>query len=236
MSIGFPDWQKPALVWDNPFVAARQNLTSGVELFPFFNEPGLKYQSYQLKLTFTNGAQSPTNYALVELRFYDDLAGTQQVWIDQVEVNAGAKVTFITDRLHGAQMSLLPTFPGGTLACDWIFSNRPADKLRVLEYPDAADRIIKQNDVAAIPAATTGSHRFAALFNGSAVIYTNASGQGIWRLYYGSLALELQQITFTAAGQAMRELWLPMRPLHYTIENTGGAPQSYTTSVVARDT
>jgi len=236
MSIGHPDFQRQILVSDNPFVAADKGLTSGVEEFPFLGEQALKYASYQLRFAFNNGAASPTNYAGVTLRFYSSLTLTRLIWEDFLEINPGGVSTYVTDRIHGAQMSLVPIFPGGTLDVVWMYSNRPADRLHILEAPKDNDRIMISHDTVNVGAGATSGHRFVPLWNGPVIVSLDASAgiNATWSFYFGSNANIHHKIQFPSAP-LFQELILPTRPMHYTVTNTGAAAADFITSIWGRD-
>lgn len=235
VALDWPDYNPPTRVADDPFVAARQGLTSGVEQFPFFNPPATRWASYHLKLVYTNGAATATNYAQVEIRGYDDLSATQLIWRDVIEVNPGAVETYVTDRLHGAHVSLFPTFPGGTLDCDWVLNNRPETQLRILEYPAAADRLLLVRDTANVAGGTTTGHRFVPSFTGPGNISLDAPTAATWTFYCGSLVNPLFTVPVPATTVFPVTLQLPTRPLHFTISNPGGAATVYHTSIWAAD-
>ena len=221
---------------DQPFVAARQAMTSGVELAAFLNTQASLFQSYVLKLNFSNGAQSATNFALIEIRFYDD--ANNVIWKDIVEVNAGNPDTYITDRMHGNFMKLFPTFPGGTLNVDWIMSNRPADRLKVLEAPTGADRILVQDQQTTVAAAATSGHVFVPLFHGPGHFFAwhSATDTTLIRLYWGSLSTnESERLNGPSGADIHQDILLPLRPLHYTINNQGAGSVTVHVTVTARD-
>jgi hypothetical protein len=221
---------------DSPFLAANTGLTTGVEQFPAGGEPATKYSSYQLRLSFSNGAASPSNYAQASIRFWHDLSLTKLIWEDTVEVNPGNVRSYITDRLHGAQMSILPTFPGGTLDCTWLFSNRSAPRLQCLEAPAGNDRILLARSSVVVGAGNTSADQFVPLFNGPCDISLDASAgvTALWSFYFGSLAPIAFKIPFSGAALT-QEAILPLRPLHYTVQNTGASQQTFFTSIWARD-
>lgn len=234
-TLDWPDYNRPTRIGDDPFLAVRQTLTSGAEIFPFFNPPATRWSSYHLRLTFTNGAATATNFASVEIRGYDYLSLPMLIWRDTVEVNAGGVDTYVTDRLHGAFVSLFPTFPGGVLDCDWVLNNRPATSLRILEYPAAADRILLCRDTAAVGPGATSGHRFAPSFTGPGIMSLDAPGAGTWTFYAGSLVNPLFSVPVPATTVQSVTLQLPARPLHFTITNPGAGAVTYHTSIWAAD-
>jgi hypothetical protein len=239
MSVGSPDWLPRSLTSDHPYVAASTGMTSGVELFPFFNEPALKYQSYQIQCQFLNGAAAANNYASLVIRFYDGSGGHgtgNVLWEDEIEINVGAILTFITDRIHGAEMSLTVTFPAGTFGVLWTLSNRVADRLHILEGPGSRDRTLQIRNQVVINAGATSPHQFVPLFHGPADIALDASGAvvGLWNFYFGSDPNIAFKIPFQQAT-SITEIILPCRPLHYTITNNDAAQRTFFTSVWARD-
>lgn len=239
MSIGHPDWLRGIELDDHPFVAASAFMTSGVELFPFLGEPAHKYQSYQLQLQFLNGAATATNYANLVVRFYDNSGvhtTAHVLWEDEIEINVGGILTFITDRMHGADMSLTPIFPGGTLGVLWLMSNRPADRLHILEGPTSRSRVLLSRVGVLVGAGATSGHLFAPLFNGPADISLDASAavNGFWNIFFGNDPNILLKIPFTAAALS-QEIILPNKPMHFTVQNTSAAAAMYFTSLWTRD-
>lgn len=223
-----------ARIIDQPFVAARTTMTSGVEMTPFLNVAASGFQSYQIMLQFSNGAQSATNFASVEIRFKDDQNNV--VWRDLVEINAGNVETYITDRMHGTVMTLFPTFPGGTLSVDWLFSNRPADRLHIQEQA-CNDRILLNRVGTTVAASATSGHQFVPLFHGPIQISLDADAgvSARWDFYFGSLSGVVHKFSFTGVVVILDINILPIRPLHYTITNGVAAQHTFFTSIWARD-
>lgn len=220
---------------DQPFVATRANLTSNSEQSAFFNVPASGFQSYILMLQFSNGAQSATNYATVEIRFKDDTG--QVVWRDLIEVNAGNVETYLTDRMHGSIMTLFPTFPGGTLFCDWLFSNRPADRLHFMEQA-CNDRILLDRKVTNVAANSTSAHQFVPAFHGPASMQIDGSAptsSANFNFFFGSLAPIAVKFKYAGSPIFIDNIVLPLRPLHYTIDNLEAAARDFILSVWARD-
>lgn len=229
--------QAGTVLIDNPFVAngGTVSLVNGVEIDTFFSIPAAGYQSYQLKFNYDNGAATAVNYGQVEIRFYDPNTGAI-VWRDIIECNTGGVDTYVTDRCHGYRMTLFPTFPGGTLFVLWLLSNRPADRLKVLESPAGADRILLNRSGIAVAGGATSAQQFAPLFHGPMIVSLDASAgvTATWNFYFGSLANITHKIQFPGAP-TYQELILPCRPIHYTVQNTAGALTTFFTSMWVRD-
>jgi hypothetical protein len=124
--------QFSTVLGDNPAVVFDGNLTSGQERGTGNVNPAA-FSSYQLRFVFANGAQTATNFAIVDVRFYEDAAQTILIGSDTFQINASNANTYISGPLRSGFMAIFASFPGGTLGCHWLLSNRPVSRVQATE-------------------------------------------------------------------------------------------------------
>lgn len=209
-----------SILVDNPVTALSQNLSSGViQALPANINLGA-FQSYQAVFNFSNGAASTTNYATIQVKFFSDAALTTVLWSDTIEINPGNVRTFLNDRLHGPYMTLTPTFPGGTLGCILVLSNRVVDRLKLMEATDD-DRILVTNELTtALNDGDTSEWHFAPVFHGPAYARFSGLGNGYFQFAFGTDAVIWQRSYNKRMGEEGLELLLPCRPLRWRVVMT----------------
>ncbi len=232
---------------DNPTQFFSGNLTVDVENSGITGVNPAAFNSYQMRVTFSNGAQSATNFAILAIRFYADSGHTILLEETVVEINASNANTYVAGPVRSQFMTLIwhSGAGGGTLQIQAWLSNRSRERIIAYEGlglfsapPSGTDRILLVRDgPGSVAAGTTSAHRFCPLFApGLLDIFCDPQvgvNTVVWNFYFGDMAIFFSTNPQSVVSKETR--LAPLAPLHYTVTNNGAGAVTPILTVIARD-